>query len=222
MNDQVHSYDVLTDAETQVCRRRKPDQEPSAQSKRSPWKLGPVYKLAETHCANWCRGGICEGADVDLKTGRHFRWRRAGCPCLLSTDQRCPYFEQCVLPMEGRKEKDWPTFAQGEAFRKAARLYHAAFPETVTHPPDIRKCPDCGKRPVEPRKRYCSECRNRRRKATDAGNHRNWRKTTDHRHTVNENGSSLGAASRGAILDTRYVDLPESISGPKLYDGERF
>jgi hypothetical protein len=52
-----------------------------AQPKRPPWKLGLVYKLAQEHCANFDRRyGTCEGADIDLKTGRHFRWRRAGCP----------------------------------------------------------------------------------------------------------------------------------------------
>jgi hypothetical protein len=175
-----------------------------ASEERTNSKLRPVYKLAEKYCANWCKGGICEGAEVDLKTGRHFRWRRAGCPCLLGLDQRCPYFEQSVLPMEQRKERDWPAFAEGEAFRKAARLYHSVFPETATVTPEVRKCPDCGKRSVEPKKQYCVQCRIRRRKATDSGNHRNWRKQTVQRHTKDENGSSLGAASRGTISDVRY------------------
>src|SRR5215475_6466224 len=104
------------------------DKERSAQPQRVQPKLLLVYKMAQAHCANLQRDGTCEGVDVDLRTGRHFRWRRAGCPCLLALDQRCPYFEQCVLPMETRDR--WPTPIQGEAFRKAARLYHTVFPET--------------------------------------------------------------------------------------------
>jgi hypothetical protein len=163
-------------------------------------KLRPVYKLAQEHCANWQRDGSCVGVNLDVRTGRHFRWLRAGCRCLLSAYQCCPYFEESVLPME--KRSLWPTSAQGEAFRKAARLYHSVFPETIVVL-EIRKCPDCGKRPVEARKRYCSECRKRRRKSTDADNHRNWRKAAAQRHTVKQNGSSLGAASRGTVFNTR-------------------
>jgi hypothetical protein len=106
--------------------------------------------------------------------------------------------------MEKRGERDWPTPLQGQAFREAARLYHATFPETAPPPVEIRKCPDCGKRSVEPRKRYCSECRKRRRKATNSSNLRKWRKTAGHRNTVNGNGSSSRAASRGSVLDTGY------------------
>ena len=83
-------------------------------------KLRPVYLLAQAHCANFCKGGFCEGAGVDLKTGRHFRWRNAGLPCLLAVGQRCPYFEQSVLPMETRKDSDWKPLSQGVAFREAA------------------------------------------------------------------------------------------------------
>jgi hypothetical protein len=173
-------------------------------------KLCSVYKLAETYCANWCRGGSCEGAGFD-STGRHIRWRKAGQPCLLGLGQRCPYFETAVLPMERRSV--WPTTTQGEAFRKTAGLYHSAFPETEAAEPEIRKCPDCGKRSVEPRKRYCTQCRNRRRKVTDAESHRKWRKSEALRHTVKQNGSSLGAASRGAISDVRYP-----LSDPPVFD----
>jgi hypothetical protein len=160
-------------------------------SEHNDGKLRLVYRLAEGHCMNFLRGGTCEGADTDPRTGRHLRWRQAGGRCLLGLDCRCPYFEQAILPMESRKE--WPTPLQGEAFRKAARLYHSVFPETVVTTPEVRKCPDCGKRSVEPRKRYCAECRTRRRKATDSENHRNHRKQVIERHTVKQIRSSLVA-----------------------------
>jgi hypothetical protein len=178
------------------------------------WKLKAVYKLVQEHCANWRRDGTCEGAAIGLKTGRHYRWRVACGPCLLSADQRCPYFENWVLPMEKRGEKDWPTFVQGQAFLEAVKLYRSVFPETAPPPVETRLCPDCGKRSVEPRKRYCAECRNRRRKATKAQNNRNWRKLRDRRGTVKQNGSSPRAASQGASSNTRYPLPGEPVFGP--------
>lgn len=192
----------------------------SAQGSRVSRKLQLVHKLAKQDCANWCRDGTCQAIDFDSKSGRPFFWRKSGGQCLLSLDQRCPYLEAAVLPMERRKETDWKPFARGVAFREAAKLYHSVFPETVPPTVEVQKCPDCGKRSVEPRKRYCSACRNRRRKATNAENNRNWRKSTGQRDTVKENGSALGAASRAADSDTRYVDPPEPISGAKVYHGE--
>ena len=126
--------------------------------------LRPVCRLAEQYCSNWCHSDVCEGVDIDPKSGRHFRWRAAGGFCLLALGGRCPYFESAVLPME--KRKDWPTPLQGEAFRKAARLYHLAFPETTIVEPETRKCPDCGKHRIAARKRCCELCRIRRRRAT--------------------------------------------------------
>jgi hypothetical protein len=186
----------------------------SAQPKRVQPKLRLVYKVAQEHCANLRCNGTCEGANVDLRTGRHFRWRKPG-PCFLTVNQRCPYFEECVLPMNKRREKDWPTFAQGEAFRKAAQIYDSVFPETAPPTSEIRKCPDCGKRSVEPRNRYCAPCRDRRRKATKAANQRSRRKRAVERRTVKENGSSPKATSRAAISDTRYP-----LSDPPFFYGQ--
>src|SRR5258708_390394 len=182
---------------------------PSAQESRDtqpkPSKLRSVYSQAKQHCANWCRGGTCVGVGFDIYTGRHFFITKEGSPCLLGLDQRCPYFEKRVLPMETRREKDWPTVVQGAAFREAARIYHLTFPETVAVQPTTRKCPDCGKHRISPRKRCCTECRMRRRKTTDAVNHRNWRKEGAPRHTVNQNGSSLGADSRASDLKSAII-----------------
>jgi hypothetical protein len=163
--------------------------------------LRPVCRLAEQYCINWCHGGICEGVDINPQTGRHFRWRAAGGFCLLALGGRCPYFEAAVLPMETRKE--WPTLIQGEAFRKAARLYHLTFPETVVVEPTTRKCPDCGKGFVQPKKQYCAKCRIRRRKATDALNHRNHRKQAAERHTKEEISSALVADPQAMNSEVR-------------------
>ena len=98
-------------------------------------ELRSVCKLAEEHCANLERNGCCEGLDFAPETGRHFRWRKPGCECLLALRQRCPYFETAVLPMEKRKERDWPSAAEYEAFQTGAEIYHRVFQLTV--PNDI-------------------------------------------------------------------------------------
>jgi hypothetical protein len=163
--------------------------------------LRPVCQLAEQYCSNWCHGGVCEGADIDPKTGRHFRWRTIGGFCLLALGGRCSYFESVVLPMGKRKE--WPTPVQGEAFRKAARLYHLTFPETVVVEPETRKCPDCGKHRIEARKRCCEPCRIRRRRATEILKKRKWRNKGGGCPPVKEISSALVADPQGINSEFR-------------------
>jgi hypothetical protein len=190
-----HSDSSLSPATPQVATSSSSEVENKVKA------LRPVCRLAEQYCINWCHGGICEGADIDPKTGRHFRWRAAGCFCLLELGGRCPYFEAAILPMEKRKE--WPTPLQGEAFLKGVRLYRGVFPETIPVRSTSRMCPDCGKHPVEYRKRCCLECRIRRRKASDSANHRNWRIETGQRHTVKEISSALVADPQGMKSEVR-------------------
>jgi hypothetical protein len=122
------------------------------------------------------------------------------------------------LPME--RQREWPTFAEGEAFRKAVQLYCVAFPEAAIISSPARKCPDCGKGVLGPRERYCARCRNRRRRATNAQNQRNWQKRAAHPNTVKQNGSSLRAASQGTNSNTCYGDTAQSFLSPKLYYGK--
>jgi hypothetical protein len=196
MNFKTETLPKLTDNGTSAQLSRDTQANPS--------KLQSVYRQAKEHCANWCRGGTCVGVGFDIYTQRHFFITKEGSPCLLGLGRRCPYFELSVLPMEKRKETDWPSFKQGEEFRKAARLYHLIFPETEIVEPETRKCPDCGKHRIGPRKRCCTECRNRRRKATNAANQRKWQKRRAHPNTVKQIRSSLGADSRAANSNTRY------------------
>ena len=129
---------------------------------------------------------------------------------MLASDQRCPYFEESVLPMEKRSPKDWPnpkkwpTFGTYEAFQKAAQLYRLT-PEIVAVQSTDRKCPDCGKIFLKPRERCCAGCRVKRRRVTNATNQRNWQKARAHPNTVNENGSSLVADSRGSIRKSAVI-----------------
>jgi hypothetical protein len=100
--------------------------------------------------------------------------------------------------MEKRKEKDWPdpAFATGEAFRKAARLYHEAFPqtlapslpatETLGHADferemtrriglDNRKCLVCGKRSAKSGEQPCAKCRAIQAREAKNERQRRWR-----------------------------------------------
>jgi hypothetical protein len=177
------------------------------------WKLRPVYRQAEAHCANWCKGGTCAGIAFN-ETGRGIWNGILVGRCLLLSGQRCPYFEEAVLPMEKRKEDDWKPFAAGRIFREAAKLYHETFPETAAVEATTRKCPDCGKHRIEARKRCCAKCRIRRRKLTKADYQRKWRKEAVQRSTVNGNGSSPRATSQGTTSKPAVVYQFTPVSSP--------
>jgi hypothetical protein len=141
--------------------------------------------LARAYCANFHDNG-CSGIDIG-PAGELIRFRDEGCKCLLLDNQRCSYFETAVLPQGANTEwigahpKEAAEFAEGaHEYRRTQSGFHGVVP--------TRKCPDCGKG-ILPRQRYCLECRNRRRKATNAENQRNWQKKVDHPNTVNENST---------------------------------
>src|SRR5262249_30697463 len=103
-------------------------------------------QAAKAHCANYQHDGSCLGVAFrdDLSM---YRFRKEGLPCLLGTCEACPYFEEIVLPQVP------PSVA--EQYRKSlpAGAATSVRPQRV-----IKLCPDCRKRELEPRKRYCSKC----------------------------------------------------------------
>src|SRR5439155_19984721 len=94
-----------------------------------------------------------------------FAFRTKGRCWLCDPIHRCPYFEQCVIPM-GRS--DWPGLKTAEehkqfdegilAYRRAVLILDAS----------KRPCPLCKARHLEKRKRYCYECADRIRRENDA------------------------------------------------------
>lgn len=103
-------------------------------------------ELARQECANYDQDR-CLGAAID-NSNCHPLPR-----CVLHFNQRCGYFERCVLPMANRGT---PEFV--EARRRYDHINGLAAVVAL-------KCP-CGK-PRDPQRRLCDDCREEhRRKAT--------------------------------------------------------
>jgi hypothetical protein len=112
--------------------------------------------VAQAYCANY-QDGSCSGIDFDAKGGL-FRFRPEGCKCLLSSRERCGYFETAVIPID---PTEWKSPIKIQEFKSGIDQYkrrHIA--GIVTR---ARYCPDC-QAPIGPRKRYCADCADKRQK----------------------------------------------------------
>jgi hypothetical protein len=118
-------------------------------------------RIARKHCANW-QDGICGGIDFGPK-GELLRFRPEGRQCLLSSRERCSYFETAVLPM---RSQDWKNPSEGREFEEGADQYLRIHSGITGLAPRRRKCPDCGTQ-IGPKKRYCQACSNRRKLEAD-------------------------------------------------------
>jgi len=77
--------------------------------------------------------------------------------CLVQDCKRCEYFERAVLPTAadiGLKELVYSLYENHVGMTKGLKIGK------------IRKCPDCHKAELLPRKRVCPKCKERRRKRT--------------------------------------------------------
>jgi Zn finger protein HypA/HybF involved in hydrogenase expression len=110
-------------------------------------------QAAKAHCANYQPDGSCLGIAFrdDLSMYRF----RAPSSCVFHEMpcQACPYFEQTVLPQVPA--------SVAEQYRKS--LVTGA-KTTVRPQRGIKLCPDCHKRELEPRKRYCATCASTRKR----------------------------------------------------------
>lgn len=113
-------------------------------------------QLVREECANRQPDGSCLGAMIgeDLSIRRATPWPK----CLVAEARRCPYFEECVLPMADMA---------GDPRRAAALQEAVAGYRQITNQkaPKARPCPDCG-RPMQKGRQYCPRCVDARRKAT--------------------------------------------------------
>ncbi len=131
-------------------------------------------QAAEAHCANWKNGGDCAGMDFDA-SGKHTAFRPRGRCWLGDPIKRCPYFEECVMPM-GRA--DWPglnTAKEHQDFDEALAQYRKA---VLLVNPNQRLCPECRLRPLEPFKRLCYICRDKHEKQSQRERDRKYRSST--------------------------------------------
>jgi hypothetical protein len=112
-------------------------------------------QFAQTECPNWNQGA-CSGAriadDLTPLPGRPLA------KCALAVDQRCEYFEECVLPMaamvsDPEKSKSYLDAAANYKFK-----HHISGLS--------RRCPECGG-PLPTRKRFCAGCTSQHRQKSN-------------------------------------------------------
>jgi Zn finger protein HypA/HybF involved in hydrogenase expression len=110
---------------------------------------------AKAHCANYQPDGSCLGIyyndDLSVDWSRYEPIPK----CLLGNCDACPYFEEIVLPQVPA--------SIGEQYRKSLP---AGAKTTVRPRRGIKLCPDCHKRELEPRQRYCATCAGIRKRAS--------------------------------------------------------
>jgi len=112
-------------------------------------------QMANAECPNWNQGA-CSGAriadDLTPLPGRPLD------KCALADNNRCEYFESCVLPMAA--------YVSNPAKSKAYLDVVAAYKFQHHIAGLSRRCPECGG-PLPTRKRFCAGCTgNHRRKST--------------------------------------------------------
>lgn len=116
------------------------------------------YQFSKSECANHLPDDSCLNAQFDNKL------KIVSCSprkkCVLVNDQRCSYFENCVLPMVNWVNEPRKAKATGQAAEIYRNLHKLQGSETI-----IRVCPGCGGE-LLPRKRYCPTCQIKRRKST--------------------------------------------------------
>lgn len=137
------------------------------------------HQLAKEECANYDGGG-CRNIIIldDLTNHVGPRLER----CKLLDGQKCRHFEDCVLHMidyiEDEKRKDKLVAVAEQYFNEAK--------EPDTSKPQ-RLCPDCGA-VLKPRKRYCADCAEKKRKKTRRLYIRKYRSG---RNTVNQKNAQI-------------------------------
>jgi hypothetical protein len=111
-------------------------------------------QAAKAHCANYQADGSCLGVAFrdDLSM---YRFRNEGLPCVFlhGRCEGCQYFEEIVLPQVSA--------AVAAEYRKSLP---ADAKTTVRPQRSIKLCPDCHKRELEPRQRYCATCAKTRKR----------------------------------------------------------
>lgn len=121
-------------------------------------------QFAKSQCANFEKhDGSCKGIGIH-DNGYLFSFDRKPSCVLTDRKTRCPYFEQCVLPMHF----DSPSaagLAQARSHQEAVNLYAAYTQETKRS--KLPLCPMCRRREIEPSKRFCYQCAIDRKKASD-------------------------------------------------------
>jgi hypothetical protein len=117
-------------------------------------------QTAKCHCANYQSDGSCLG--VYYNKDGSIRCVRSLAKCLLADPiQRCPYFEEYIMPMKLEDSNRFEQEKKRQSFEEGVHQYRMAIgPQTIT-----RLCARCGQRDTGNKKtQYCLICREVRRK----------------------------------------------------------
>ncbi len=170
-------------------------------------------QFAKIECANHQADGSCLGATFDEQL------RPTGCRpkphCLIADGKRCPYFEDCVMPMV-----EIVTDAKRVAELHAAVLEYRRMTQTVEKTKPCRLC----QQPRQPGKSFCPTCAERQRKASNREAQRR-RRTTDvglSAFLENNDPNSLGKSGAfSASTQNPYQDSHTPQNGALTADTPR-
>ena len=115
--------------------------------------MTPMQFVRE-ECANHQSNGSCLG--VQIAKDLTMTCAKPLPRCLVADGHRCGYFETCVLPMADIVSDP----RRAMEFQEAVAQYRKV---TKQGPQITRECPDCGG-PLQPRKRLCPTCAQKRQK----------------------------------------------------------
>lgn len=115
--------------------------------------MNPMQFVRE-ECANHQPNGSCLG--VQIAKDLTMTCAKPLPRCLVADGQRCGYFEACVLPLADMVTEP----RRAIALREAVEQYRE---QTKQGPQITRECPDCGG-PLQPRKKICPVCAQKRQK----------------------------------------------------------
>lgn len=121
-------------------------------------------QFAKEECANFEESGSCKGIGIRRDGSLYSFGKRPSC-LLKEKEERCRYFEECVLPM-GFDTTSAVGMSKAKEREEALRLYSSNAPRLARE--SGRVCPECQQRELDKGHRFCYVCAARRRKETIA------------------------------------------------------
>ena len=141
-------------------------------------------QFAIAECSNY-RQGACQG--IGIKDDGSLYSFGAKPVCVLANRLPCPYFEECVLPMN-IDPCNAVNKVRADHLAEAKHIYAQFAPNYRKTKP--RKCRACNRKPVAGGKRYCPACAENRRLASQKVSNREYmRKTRQEGSHVEKNDS---------------------------------
>src|SRR5262245_44168879 len=119
---------------------------------------------AKAHCDNYQTDGSCLGIRIrdDLSL---YRFRKEGLPCLLADRERCPHFEEIVVPM--RMSYETPQATLRAKAKEAAVSAYLKLHKLITQKIEAkRECRECRRVGVNGNQLFCYKCSEKRHRAS--------------------------------------------------------